>query len=138
MDTDYLENLAQEICDVFVVYAPPVPIELMLQKPVADMWEEVDVTQLSGSFMNIKERFSPRMSVARLLVRHIVLSEWGQQHDIAHVLADKESINRFARMLLMPKEMVLGLTTSMRNPKTMSTHFEVPESDAQDRLLELV
>ena len=60
-----------------------------------------------------------------------------ESHDIAHVLADKESINRFARMLLMPKEMVLGLTTSMRNPKTMSTHFEVPESDAQERLLDL-
>lgn len=137
MDMDYLENLTQEICDVFEVYAPPVPIEVMLQRPEENMWEEVDVTQLSGSFMSIKERYSPRMSVARLLVRHIVLSDWGQQHDISHILDDDEVVNRFARMLLMPKEMVLGLTNSMRNPKTMSTHFEAPESDAQLRLLEL-
>ncbi|GAB5490269.1 MAG: hypothetical protein Phog2KO_04840 [Phototrophicaceae bacterium] len=137
MDTDYLESVAQEICEIFDVYAPPVPIELMLQQPVENMWEEVDVTQLSGSFMSIKERFSPRMSVARLLVRHIILSEWGQQHNITHVLDDKDSVNHFARMLLMPKEMVLGLTSSMRNPKAMSTHFEVPESDAQERLLDL-
>lgn len=137
MDNEYLENLAQELCDIFEVYAPPVPIELMLQKPKANMWEEVDVTQLSGSFMNIKERFSPRMSVARLLARHIIVSEWGQQHKINYLLDDKDHLNSFARMLLMPREMVLGLTSSMRNPKTMSTHFEVPESNAQERLLEL-
>jgi hypothetical protein len=38
----------------------------------------------------------------------------------------------------MPEEMVTGLTSSARNPKTMSIHFEVPEDDARQRLLELL
>lgn len=137
MDIERLEEIAQELCDIFEVYAPPVPIELMLRRPLADMWEEVDVTQLSGSFMSIKERFSPRMSLARLLVRHITSSDWGNQHNLTDVADDTDLTRSFARMILMPREMVNGLTLSMRNPKTMSTHFEVPESDAQERLLEL-
>ena len=137
MDNERLEEIAAELCDKFEVYAPPVPIELMLQKPLPGMWEEVDVTQLSGSFMSLKERFSPRMSVARLLVRHIVSSEWGRQHNLPGMVNDEQQTRAFARMLLMPREMVRGLTDSMRNPKTMSTHFEVPESDAEERLLEL-
>ena len=137
MDSERLEDIAQELCDIFEVYAPPVPIELMLRSPQADMWEEVDVSQLSGSFMSIKERHSPRMSLARLLVRHIASSDWGNQRDIADIADDTELTNSFARMILMPREMVNGLTSSMRNPKTMSTHFEVPESDAEERLLEM-
>lgn len=137
MDSERLEDIAQELCDSFEVYAPPVPIELMLRSPKADMWEEVDVSQLSGSFMSIKERHSPRMSLARLLVRHIVSSDWGNQHDLTDIANDTELTNSFARMILMPREMVNGLTSSMRNPKTMSTHFEVPESDAEERLLEM-
>ena len=137
MDTERLEEIAQELCDIFEVYAPPVPIELMLRRPLPDMWEEVDVTQLSGSFLSVKERFSPRMSLARLLVRHIARSEWGAQHNLSNILSDEDETNTFARMLLMPREMVNGLTDSMRNPKTMSIHFEVPESDAEERLLEL-
>jgi hypothetical protein len=40
-------------------------------------------------------------------------------------------------MLLMPKEMINGLTTAMKTPQAISIRFEVPESDAKDRLLEL-
>lgn len=137
MDIERLEEITQELCDIFEVYAPPVPIELMLRRPLADMWEEVDVTQLSGSFMSVKERYSPRMSLARLLVRHIASSDWGNQHNLTDISDDTDLTNSFARMILMPREMVNGLTSSMRNPKTMSTHFEVPESDTQERLLEL-
>lgn len=138
LDKHQLEAISQEICDVFDIYAPPVPIELMLRQPKENMWQEVDVTQLSGSFLSIKERFSPRMSLARLLVRHIATSDWGKERDIHIVLDDEDLLNSFARMLLMPSEMVEGLTNSMRNPKTMSNHFEVPESEAQERLLDLV
>lgn len=138
MNTEQLEQIATELCEIFEVYAPPIPIELMLQHPRENMWEEVDVTQLSGSFLSVKERFSPRMSLARLLVRHIVHSEWGSQNDLEGILDDDDYTNAFARMLLMPRDMVTGLTESMRNPTTMSTHFEVPESDAEQRLLELV
>lgn len=133
-----LEEVSIEICETFDVYAPPVPIELMLQKPPEGMWAEVDVSQLSGSFLNIKERYSPRMSLSRLLVRHIAASDWGKDRNLDRLLGDSDGIGAFARMLLMPEDMVNGLTSGARNPKTMSMHFEVPEEDARLRLLELL
>lgn len=133
-----MEAIASEIMDVFEVYAPPVPIELMLQKPPADMWEEVDVTQLSGSFLSIKDRFSPRMSLARLLARHIAVSEWGRKRGLFTILQEGNNLQAFARMLIMPQDMVEGLTSSTRNAAHMSTYFEVPEDDAGERLLEML
>jgi hypothetical protein len=41
-------------------------------------------------------------------------------------------------MLVMPAPMVTELNNVMRNPSTMSMHFEVPEEEARLRLLELV
>jgi len=133
-----LEQIANEICETFEIYAPPVPVELMLQKPRNKMWEELDPTQLSGNFLSIKDRYSPRMSLARLLVRHIAASDWGKGRELNTLLGDTEALNTFARMLMMPEDMVVGLTTSNRNPKTMSIHFEVPEDEARQRLLELL
>lgn len=133
-----LEQIAQSICDEFEVYAPPIPIELMLQDPKDDMWEELDVAQLSGSFMKLTERYSPRMSLARMLARHIVRSDWGAEQGLNALVRDKDTLKTFARMLIMPREMVNGLTSSMKNPKTMSTHFEAPESEAEARLFDLV
>lgn len=137
MDMQDLESIADEICEAFEVYAPPVPIELMLQKPPEGMWDEIDVTRLSGSFLSVAERYSPRMSLSRLLARHIAASEWGKEQGIDKILGDEETLNAFARMLVMPKEMVSGLTNNMKNPQTLSMHFEVPESDARERLLDL-
>ncbi|MEL6404020.1 MAG: hypothetical protein AAFR81_06635 [Chloroflexota bacterium] len=133
-----LEQIAQDICDEFDVYAPPVPLELMLQEPKEDMWEELDINQLSGSFMKLTERYSPRMSLARMLARHIVRSDWGAEHGLQALVRDKDTLKIFARMLIMPREMVNGLTSSMKNPKIMSTHFEAPESEAEARLFDLV
>jgi len=137
MNIETLENITEEICESFEVYAPPVPVELMLQKPPVGMWEEIDVTRLSGSFLSVAERYSPRMSLSRLLARHIAASDWGKERGIDAILGNEKVLNAFARMLLMPREMVNGLTSNMKNPQTMSMHFEVPESDARQRLLEL-
>ncbi|MDQ7025981.1 MAG: hypothetical protein Q9P44_10530 [Anaerolineae bacterium] len=138
MEQKELETIATEICDTYDIFAPPVPVEIMLQKPRDNMWEELDPSQLSGSFMSIRDRYSPRMSLARMLVRHIAASDWGQERNLHTILGDTQLLNMFARMLLMPKDMVLGLTSSARNPKTMSIHFEVPQDDARERLLELL
>jgi hypothetical protein len=137
MDIQTLEQIAENICEDFEAYAPPVPIELMLQKPLVGMWEEVDVAKLSGTFLSVAERYSPRMSLSRLLARHIAASDWGKAQGINAILGNETLLNAFARMLIMPKEMLTGLTSNMRNPQTISMHFEVPESDARERLLEL-
>jgi len=137
-ERDALENIAAELLAEFNVQAPPVPIETMLQKPRAGMWEEVNVNQLSGTFMSFKEPFSPRMSMARLLVRHLATSPWGDARRVREILGtNEETLRMFARMLIMPREMLASLTTTQRTAAYISSHFEVPEADAHQRLLDL-
>jgi hypothetical protein len=136
-DMKRLEAVATELLETFEINTPPVPIESMLQYPKNDMWREVDINQLSGSFISIKEHYSPRMSLARLLARHVVTSTWGGQRGLAELRHDDNLIRAFARMLVMPVGMVSALSSGARTPTTMSMHFEVPEEDARVRLEEL-
>lgn len=135
-DMNLLESIATEVMETFDIKSPPIPIESMLQHPKPDMWQEVDIKILSGGFL-VKDLYSPRMSLARLLARHIASSEWGKNHQLQEILKDEDLIYAFARMLIMPIEMVKALSSGARAPTTMSFHFEVPEEDARIRLTEL-
>jgi len=136
-DQRQLEAIATELIATFDITTPPVPIESMLQYPKQDMWQEVNISQLSGSFINVKEYYSPRMSLARLLARHIATSDWGKRRGLAEILENEKILHAFARMLIMPAAMVRALSSGARTPTTMSMHFEVPEDDARLRLEEL-
>ncbi|HEX2621683.1 MAG TPA: hypothetical protein VHL11_16110 [Phototrophicaceae bacterium] len=137
--TDYkqLDLIASELIKAFDVKAPPVPVESMLQKPIPGMWGEVNIAQLTGSFLSVKDPYSPRMSMARLLARHIATCDWGKTRHLGELVQGEDDMRAFARMLIMPKEMIATLTTGARNPVAMSMHFEVPEEDAQKRLLQM-
>ena len=132
-----LENIAAEVIATFEIKTPPVPIEYMLQHPRPGMWKEVDIRQLSGGFLSVKDRYSPRMSLARLLARHIYDSEWGAAHDLRHLVTSEDELYVFARMLIMPAAMIAALSESARVPVTLRMHFEVPEEDARQRLEDL-
>jgi hypothetical protein len=110
----------------------------MLQHPKPDMWAELDIAKLSGGFLNIKEPYSPRMSLARLLARHVASSEWGKARELNTMVKNEEQIAALARMLVMPMQMVKALSSGARTAPTMSMHFEVPEDDARIRLMELI
>ncbi len=132
-----LEAVVRELLEMYGVAAPPIPIERVLQHPHSDMWDEVDVSDLTGNFLNISTPFSPRMSLARFLARHIAKSPWGIKRGLGGLGADDESIHHFARVIIMPIDLVLELNTNSRTPQLISLHFEVPEDDARLRLLEL-
>ncbi len=132
-----LERIANELVETFNISIPPIPIESMLQHPKPDMWEDLDISQLSGSFLRVTEYYSPRMSLARLLVRQLISSSWGQARDLSTYLTDEDTLHRFARMIVMPAPMVLELNAAARTPSLLSAHFEVPEEDARLRLEEL-
>lgn len=136
-DSHQLETIATELIETFDISSPPVPIETILQYPKADMWPEIDINQLSGSFINVKEYYSPRMSLARLLARHVARCEWGKRRGLAQLAQDDQQLHAFARMLIMPVGMVQALSSGARTPTAMSMHFEVPEEDARLRLGEL-
>ena len=137
VDYARLESVTQELMDAFDITAPPIPIESMLQHPCEDMWEELDISQLSASFLNVNESYSPRMSLARLLARHVVNCNWGEARNLRGILKEEGKLYRFARMLVMPETMILQLTPTARTPQLVSVHFEVPEEDARLRLQEL-
>jgi hypothetical protein len=135
-----LEAIASELIKTFEIQNPPIPIEIMLQRPKPDMWEEVDITELSVGFLKTGGHFSPRMSLARLLARHIIHSDWGKQRGLQEIFKqdkDETMLKAFARMLIMPADMVKALSPGARTPITMSMHFEVPEDDARLRLKEV-
>ncbi len=140
-ETSQLEAIAGELIETFQIDNPPIPIEIMLQRPKPDMWDEVDITELSVGFLKTGGHFSPRMSLARLLARHIVQSDWGKGRNLYDIFNKSENseelIRAFARMLIMPLGMVKALSVGARTPVTMSMHFEVPEEDARLRLKEL-
>lgn len=134
--TPRLETVAQEVMTIFEIKSPPVPIERMLQHPPVDMWEEVDIGKLSIGFLSVKDRYSPRMSLTRLLARHIVNSAWGTDQNISEMVTSDEDVYAFARMLIMPLAMIRALSKDARTSHTLSAHFEVPEEDASQRLVE--
>ena len=136
-DLDTLETIASEIVTEFDANYAPVPIETILQNPKDGMWEKVDITQLSGSFLSLKDPYSPRMSIARLLARHIANCPWGRQRGLFEILRQGDNLNRFARMLIMPEPLVKQVNTAARTPTTMSLQFEVPEDDVRLRLDEV-
>ncbi|MDZ4763246.1 MAG: hypothetical protein SGI73_01745 [Chloroflexota bacterium] len=132
-----IEKIAIELTEAFDITAPPIPIEKMLQLPKADMWEDLDIKQLSVSFLKVTDYYSPRMSLARLLARQLINSPWGHKRGLSDVSSDETRLHRFARMVVMPASMVLELNESARTPSIMSVHFEVPLEDARLRLEEL-
>lgn len=134
---DKLEDIAAELIAEFDVNYAPVPIETILQNPKEGMWEKVDITQLSGSFLNLRDPYSPRMSIARLLARHLASCPWGRERDLFTLLREGDNLKHFARMLIMPKPLVEQVSTAARNPTTMSLQFEVPEDDIRIRLDEV-
>lgn len=132
-----LEAVAVEFAQLHEIATPPIPIETILQNPGEAMWEGVDITQLSGSFLSLRDQYSPRMSLARMLARHLVGSDWGAERKLPELVgSDEDTLRAFARMLIMPESMLGDLTGSERNPTTIGIQFEVPEEDARLRLEE--
>jgi len=134
---EQLESIATELIAEFDVTSAPVPIETILQNPKEGMWEQVDITQLSGSFLSLKDRYSPRMSIARLLAKHLTTCDWGKERDLFDLLREGDNLNHFARMLVMPRNLVEQVNVAARTPTTMSLQFEVPVDDVRIRLDEI-
>jgi hypothetical protein len=132
-----IETIASEVITTFEIKAPPIPIESMLQHPKADMWEELNPNQLTSGFLVSKSPYARRMSLVRYLARHVMDSEWGKNRGLDQFIQTSENIREFARMLVMPLSMVKALSQDARTPAVMSHYFEVPEEDAEQRLIDI-
>lgn len=137
-DLEKLEAIATELLNEFEVDTSPVPLEDILQNPKDGMWDKVDITQLSGSFLSLSDKYSPRMSIARLLARHLATCPWGQEHGLFEILRQGDNLNRFSRILIMPKSLVEVTSIKGQTPEQLSEQFEMPEDDVRIRLDEII
>ncbi len=131
------ERVVTDLLSAFEVERPPVPLELMLQRPRPTMWQEVKLDELSLSFISLEHPFSPRMSIARLLVRHLCRCAWGAERGLAPYAEDDEAVRALARAIVMPRAMLEALPAAQRTPQNLSARFEAPERDVALRLSEL-
>jgi len=132
-----IDRAVDEILLEFDVDKPPVPVELMLQRPRADTWSEIDLTEMSVTFLNMFDRFAPRMSAVRLLARNIARSDWGKERGLEVLLREGEWINLFARAIIIPRSLLEVVDESQHQREIVSLRFEVPEEDAEARLRDL-
>lgn len=130
------DAVVTELMVAFEVERPPVPVELMLKRPRPGMWREPNLGDLSLSFIQISSQFGPRMSIARLLARHLCGCPWGAARGLRRDHTDEE-IRYLARAILMPSQMIAALPEAQRDPLDLGARFEVPESDALARLQDL-
>lgn len=135
--TDYaaLESAADALIAAFDVTSPPVPIDTMMITPRPGMWPKIDLSQLTLSFTSRGDRFAPRISIARLVVRQLVYTDWGKVHRLPELVGDDPTrIAEFGRMVLMPLSLIEKLPAKEQTPIGVAMTFMVPEDDAEARL----
>jgi len=134
-----IDKGVDDILTAFDVDTPPVPVELMLQRPREGLWQEIDLSEMSATFLNLRDRYAPRMSAVRLLARSVIRSEWGQARGLAQLGEENpDNVNLLARAIIIPRQLldVMGDDITL-DKTTVSLHFEVPEADAELRLADL-
>ncbi len=130
-----LEDAADALIAAFEVTTPPVPIDTIMVTPRPGMWPKIDLSQLTLSFTARGDRFAPRISVARLVVRQLVYTDWGKQHRLPELVGDDPSrIIDFGRMILMPRSLIDAMPAKEQTPIGVAMSFMVPEDDAEARL----
>lgn len=132
-----LEAIITELLDGYSIQQAPVPIEAILQQPMPDMWEQVDLAELSGTFFALNDPYGPRLALARLLVRLLAGSAWGARRGMAGIEMQPSTVYRVARALLMPRAMVTEMPAAALNPATISALYQAPLAEAEQRLIEL-
>lgn len=136
--TDYLaklEHIAEEFIDAFGVTQPPVAVDEILNKPMEGMWDKVDLSQLTLSFSVRGDRYAPRVSFAKLIVRQLASSPWGVERGLPDLIGqDSKRVLALALMLLVPRSLLNQIPRTRWNPVEVANDFLIPEDDAETRL----
>jgi len=135
--TDYVQ--LEQVADAFIadygITDAPIPVDDLLNRPLPGMWEKVDLSQLTLSFSVRGDRNAPRVSIAKLLVRQLINSPWGVQHDLPNLIGQDTAVMlAFTRMLLIPRVLLEKMPHNRWHPVEIASDFLVPEDDAESRL----
>lgn len=132
-----IEKAVQDMLTAFDIDHPPIPVELMLQRPRENMWSEIDLAEMSATFLTLHDRYAPRMSVVRLLARNIVRSDWGKQRGLDALIQESSKIAMLARAIIIPRQFLESGDVNLQDLMAVSNLFEVPEEDITLRLEDL-
>lgn len=139
-DWNRLEAVVSNLLELYEITSAPIPLEKILQTSRVGLWESVDLSDLSIGFfapMSLSSLYAPRMSLARMIGRMIVQSDWGRERGVPELLSDDGEMHAFARILVMPASMVDALPPANKTLEVLSEYFEVPQSDVELRLADL-
>lgn len=132
-----LDAAAMQLLQIHGVLHPPVPIEDILRSPAADLWHP-DLDDLSLQSFDALERYAARPTIARLVARYAGQTGWAHHLGLTSEAGfSVDEARYFARTLLMPRDWMLALHLSERNPASVRLRFHVPAPDAVARLSEL-
>lgn len=129
--------VAEQLLAACEIFSPPVPIEAILQRPLPDMWNSVDLSELSGTFFAAGEPYGPRLALARLLVRLLAGTEWGAQRGMNSLNGSSEQVDSLARAILMPRAWLARLPANSLTVAAISPIYQVPPAEVAVRLREL-
>jgi hypothetical protein len=132
-----LEDAAIELLRMHGVEREPIPIEDILRRPVAELWQP-DLTDLSLQSFNAGDRYAARPTIARLVARYVGGCQWARDRGLVGESGfTPEEMRYFGRALLMPKRWLITLSANERAPIGLRNRFHVPVWDAAERLAEL-
>jgi len=132
-----LETVVEELITEYHILEAPIRVEQILQYPLDGMGASLQVSKMSTGFIQINKPFAPRMALARWLARQLIKSDWGIARQLDQVLTGEIRIKVFARILLMPRQMIMALQKESRTVVTLVNYFQVPPEEAKQRLEEI-
>lgn len=132
-----VELIIDELLGHYTIDSPPVPVELILQNPARDMWDEVDLSRLPKALAGDPRPFALRLFLAQLLARMLCESVWGRERGLPGPGEPDKALAPLARALLMPRSLLAALPASALNPKMVHSMFQVPLEEARRRLIEV-
>lgn len=137
LDMTTLEQLVDDLMDAFeITTINRVPLEYILQNPKENMWDEIDAKNFTIGLINPNPQ-NVLASVARGATRELANSPWGEANGLAVMKDDEELIAIFARMLLMPRKLIIQIPEDSRTIKHISDFFEASPDDVEKRLQEM-
>lgn len=130
-----LAAAADALVTLFGITEPPVAIEMMMNNPRPGLWTHTDFSQLTFSFAIRGDRHAPRISMARMIVRLLIDTEFGRKHRLSELIGiSPERITEMARLVLVPDTLLSHLPPSEHNAIAVAMTFMIPEDDAEARL----
>ncbi len=133
-----LEHLAVELLRLGDALRLPVPIDSLWKDPPLGLWVPDPETITVTAMITDEDPYTPRLMTARDIAVRVGKGSWSIKVKLlgSEPFSD-EDVTIFARALLIPSQLIFRLSERQKTPENVSIIFQVPRSEAEQRLVEL-